>query len=72
MVEHAETEIQRVQIPASEAQTCAKCMNRNLRNLWQERHALPNIVLVKISSDTLYYFNAFSNVLVEWKKQSNI
>lgn len=65
MVEHAETEIQRVQFPASKAQTFTKCMNCDLRNLWQQGHALSNMVLVKVSFDTLYYFNVFSSVLVE-------
>lgn len=44
----------------------------NLRNLWQQRHVLSNMVIVKVSFETLYYFTTFSNVFVEWKKQSNI
>lgn len=61
MVEHAETEVQMVQIPAIEAQASAKCMNCDLRNLWQQSQFTSrlNMVLVRVCFDNLYYFNTF-------------
>jgi len=58
VVEHAETEIQMVQIPVSEAQASAKRMNRDLRNLWQQSQctSLLKMVLLLVSFDTLMFY----------------